>query len=503
VPESPFALNLPKSSKIFSVVLSGVAILVLWHLTSRMGDVDWQAFVFWGILLAFPEFFPSRFPSGIWLSVSFAAEYASIIVLGPGAAVWLVVLRELFVGSVHQLWLRKGYRTRDSVFAVAFNFSQFVVSVGVAGLVFQIAQEAGSAYSFPKFLIPLGLCALVYFFLNTGLLATAVRLHERIPFLWQAWAIGRSMALGHVVLAIAGAAAAWLYLEVSPWVVALAIPFLLLIRVHFQDKVEVRRSEEESLALMAKLIEAKDRYTEKHSQRVIDYTNMILRELRVSYRLGETIKRAALVHDIGKIGTRDATLTKPGWLTTEEYEAVKAHPAAGAEILAKKASFGKEIPIVRHHHESLDGSGYPDGLAGTEIPLGARILAVADAYDAMTSPRPYKPARSREEAVAELRRCSGTQFDSEAVEALVRALEKEGGPIGTVSMLRARVRAGLETWGISVPRCFGAYKTMVVCAGCEFADGCLKETLADQKPGSLEEEEEEEVRVDVPTGSRR
>ena len=497
------SLRLSRSYKTYSLSLLGLAFVQVWYLTSRMEGVDWRGFIFWGILLAIPEFFPSSFPSGIWLSVSFAAEYASIIVLGPGAAVWLVVLRELFASVAHQLWFRKGYRTKETIFPVAFNFSQLVISVAVAGLVYQITGGAPFVYPVSRLVVPLTVCALAYFVVNTGLLAAAVRLHRRIPFLWQAWAIGRSMALGHVVLAIAGAAAAWLYLEVSPWVVALALPFLLLIRVHFQDKVEVRRSEEESLALMAKLIEAKDRYTEKHSQRVIDYTNMILRELRVSYRLGETIKRAALVHDIGKIGTRDATLTKPGWLTTEEYEAVKAHPAAGAEILAKKASFGKEIPIVRHHHESLDGSGYPDGLAGTEIPLGARILAVADAYDAMTSPRPYKPARSREEAVAELRRCSGTQFDSEAVEALVRALEKEGGPIGTVSMLRARVRAGLETWGISVPRCFGAYKTMVVCAGCEFADGCLKETLADQKPGSLEEEEEEEVRVDVPTGSRR
>jgi HD-GYP domain-containing protein (c-di-GMP phosphodiesterase class II) len=498
VADRPIALTLPKSSKVFILSLLGLAILVLWLLTSQMGSIDWQAFIFWGILLALPEFFPSQFPSGIWLSVSFAAEYSSIIVLGPGAAVWLVAFRELVVGLVLQLWIRRGYRKRNSVFPIVFNFSQFVIAIGAAGFVYQMVMHGGGADSYPRVIIPLCACAVTYFVLNTGLMAGAVWFHQRIPFFYQAWTIGRSVALGHVVLAIAGGATAWLYLEVSPWVVALAIPFLLLIRVHFQDKVEVRKSEEESMAMMAKLIEAKDRYTEKHSQRVIEYSDMILREMRVSWRLAETVKRAALVHDIGKIGTKDATLTKPGWLTAEEYEAVKAHPGQGAEILAKKASFGREIPIVRHHHESINGSGYPDGLAGEEIPVGARILAVADAYDAMTSPRPYKPARSREEAVTELRRCSGTQFDTDAVEALVRALEKQGGPIIATTALRARVRAGLETWGISVPRCFGAYKTMVVCGGCEFAEGCLQETLADQQPG-VPEEEEDRQEADVGT----
>jgi putative nucleotidyltransferase with HDIG domain len=469
-----------------------------------MESIDWMGCILWGVLLAFPEFFPSTFPSSIWLSVSFAAEYASILVLGPGAAVWLVVLRELLIGMGNRLWWKKGYRTQGSVYIVAFNLSQFTISVGAAGIVYQLAGGSPGASGFSRLVIPLVLCALTYFLLNTGFLAAAVRFHERIPFLWQAWTVGRSMALGHVVLAIAGTLCAWLYLEVNPWVVALAVPILLIIRVHFQDKAEVRRSEEESLAMMAKLLEAKDRYTEKHSQRVIDYAEMIIRELRVSWRHGETIKRAALVHDIGKIGTQDATLTKPGWLTADEYEAVKSHPVAGAEILAKKASFGKEVPIVRHHHESLDGTGYPDGLEGMEIPLGARILAVADAYDAMTSPRPYKPARSREDAIAELRRCAGTQFDAGAVEALVRAVERESGPIGRMSSFQARVRAGVETLGIGVPRCFGTYKTMVVCKGCQFADGCLQQTLAgDRAKAPAEAELPIDQEVDVVPGVRR
>ena len=136
----------------------------------------------------------------------------------------------------------------------------------------------------------------------------------------------------------------------------------------------------------------------------------------------DVLRLGALLHDIGKIGLSDAILRKPGPLTTEEYDQLKRHPGQGARILRPVPFLAPHIPIVELHHERPDGRGYPFGLRGDEIPVAARIVHVADAFDAITSARAYRPARGRAEAITELRRCSGTEFDPVSVEALVAAL---------------------------------------------------------------------------------
>jgi HD-GYP domain-containing protein (c-di-GMP phosphodiesterase class II) len=131
----------------------------------------------------------------------------------------------------------------------------------------------------------------------------------------------------------------------------------------------------------------------------------------------------AHLHDIGKIGIPDAILDKPGRLNPQEMEMIKLHPVIGDQIIGKTRLFQSVADIVRHHHERYDGKGYPDGLRGDEIPLGARVVAVADAFDAMTSPRPYRPALDRAVAINELVRCCNSQFDSELVEVFVKLVE--------------------------------------------------------------------------------
>jgi len=136
----------------------------------------------------------------------------------------------------------------------------------------------------------------------------------------------------------------------------------------------------------------------------------------------ETLSTAALVHDIGKIGTYDVILDKPDGLTNEEWDLVKMHPVKGEEILRPINQLKNIFPIIRSHHERMDGKGYPDGLKDDEIPLLARIIAVADSFDAMTSERPYRPMPGKEFAISELRRCSGTQFDPRIVETFTRVI---------------------------------------------------------------------------------
>jgi PAS domain S-box-containing protein/putative nucleotidyltransferase with HDIG domain len=172
-------------------------------------------------------------------------------------------------------------------------------------------------------------------------------------------------------------------------------------------------------------IDAKSPWTKGHSERVTNYSVAIAKEMGLMEKEIEMLRMAALLHDVGKIGTYDVILDKPGKLTDEEFALIRLHPVRGEEILKPIKQLRDLLPIIRHHHERVDGRGYPDGLTDGQIPFLSKIIAVADSYDSMTSDRPYRPAPSKDYAIAELRRCSGTQFDREAAEAFLRFLRKE------------------------------------------------------------------------------
>lgn len=176
----------------------------------------------------------------------------------------------------------------------------------------------------------------------------------------------------------------------------------------------------DTLQCLVTTLEAKDRYTQRHSERVTNLAARVAREMLCPQEEIESIRFAGLLHDIGKIGIHDAVLQKSDGLTEEEFSLVKTHPIVGEKIIRPLGLLPMETAIVRNHHERWDGAGYPDGLAEGEIPLLARILAVADSYDAMTSDRPYRAAKAPEEAVDELRRCTGSQFDKSVVEAFLQ-----------------------------------------------------------------------------------
>ncbi len=175
---------------------------------------------------------------------------------------------------------------------------------------------------------------------------------------------------------------------------------------------------------LAATVDARDPYTYGHSSRVATITEAVAREAGITARKLANVYAAALLHDIGKLGVPDAILTKPGRLDRDEYEIIKKHPVEGARIVGYVKELSVLIPMIRHHHEWYDGSGYPDGLKGEEIPLEARIISIADAYDTMTTKRLYREVVTREEAIEELRRCAGTQFDPELVEVFCRTVSK-------------------------------------------------------------------------------
>lgn len=199
---------------------------------------------------------------------------------------------------------------------------------------------------------------------------------------------------------------------------------LLSLRLRNEEKQNLINNTINSLV---HTLEAKDKYTEGHSRRVADTALAVAKRLGLSPRDQEELHLAGLFHDIGKIGVRESVLHKEGKLTPEEYEIIKEHVVIGVKILEQIPQFRRISMIVRHHHEFYDGSGYPDGLAGADIPLGGRILAVCDAYDAMTSDRPYRRALSDEDACRIIIRNAGRQFDPDLVDVFLRAIgvEKE------------------------------------------------------------------------------
>jgi len=194
---------------------------------------------------------------------------------------------------------------------------------------------------------------------------------------------------------------------------------------HLEDKVKVQAGKirdafMNAVMALALALDAKDEYTSGHSGRVSEISVAIAREMNMSQKAVENIRIAGLIHDIGKIGVKEAILNKPDTLTPAEFEHIKMHSVIGERILKPIVDEQEILDMVRMHHEQFDGSGYPDGLSGKQIPLGAAIMSLADAYDAMTSDRPYRKSLGHAAAVDEIRRSSGIQFEPEVVEAFMR-----------------------------------------------------------------------------------
>jgi putative nucleotidyltransferase with HDIG domain len=188
----------------------------------------------------------------------------------------------------------------------------------------------------------------------------------------------------------------------------------LIEQVHFQTVIA-----------LSDALDAKDRYTAGHSRRVAEYSLCIAGNMKLEEKDLQLLKKSALLHDIGKIGVPDVILHKGSELTDEEFAAVKAHPEIGANILKPVEAFKDLVPAVYCHHERFDGKGYPRGIQGEDIPLNARIISVADSFDAMTSNRSYRSAFSREAALAEIERNKGVQFDPRIADIFIGLFKEE------------------------------------------------------------------------------
>jgi len=326
------------------------------------------------------------------------------------------------IAGIAELIAETAIRRKEAI-KVLHNTSKEVLAIGVAGLIYSIAGASPSVSSFE--LSAFGFLAAVsaYFAISNGATATAIALSTGNT-LREMWS--RIVAKSFLYDLLASSLAlllAFLYAELEVLGLILVIVPLFFVRHTNHINSRLEETNRDLLELMVKAIEARDPYTCGHSQRVSRLAATLAREIGLGFREVERITTAALLHDVGKIYEEFApVLRKDSHLNEQERLLMESHPDKSAELVSTISSLRGAIEhYVRHHHEHFSGSGYPAGLVGQKIPLGARIVAIADTADAMTTDRPYRRALSFEALMAELKRESGRQFDPDLVDAFRRS----------------------------------------------------------------------------------
>ncbi len=389
------------------------------------------------VLMVLSEMSTVRLPGGGYATATAIIDLASLVVLGPVATATLDAASTALV---------QGVLVRKPLVRMVHNVAIFSLTSLAAGFAFIAAGGQVGSLELPRDVVPLLACGAVYFLANSMLVSTVVGLTQG-PDPWRVWQRNFLQGILHHLSFIAlGALAAAVYLHVGGWGLALLGLPLLVARYSFGLYIEIRADLKDFVRALSEVLEEVDPYTRHHSVRVSQYAVRLARGLGMPERQVEEIEYAALVHDLGKIGPQHQhILQKPGALSHDEQRTLRAHPSAGAEIVARVRALRRSAEIVRSHHERPDGLGYPFGLAAADVPIGARILNVSDAFDAMTSDRPYRRALSVEAALAELTRGAGTQFDTRVVECLLRLHRAGAFPLlpspTSEELLQLRVRA--------------------------------------------------------------
>ena len=418
---------------VIAVVLAGTAAIVhsILALSQQQSGSAW---VILAALTLFSGSFTVKVPSiPARISVSETFVFTAVLLFG-GAPGTLIVALDGFIISMT--------RRNRRLHRVLFNTAEPALSIWVAAWIFSVVagphDPVSQTASFTHLILPLFALAATYFTLNSWLTAFAVSFetHTSAPTVWRQHFLWLSLNY------FGGASVAILLARNVPGLAlgamnvvlpALSVILPLLVISYLTFKTTMGRVQDatehvsqlnslylSTLETLAMAIDAKDQVTHGHIRRVQTWAVRLAREIGIrDDSLLQAIEAAALLHDIGKIGVPEHILNKPGKLTAAEFERMKLHASIGADLVATIHFRDLVVPIVRHHHESWNGKGYPDGLSGTAIPIGARILSVVDCYDALTSDRPYRQKLSDEEAVNILVERRGTMYDPLVVDAFL------------------------------------------------------------------------------------
>lgn len=408
-----------KSTIMFTAVLAvGALILsfVFFFDASSLSDPEWltAAAILLGLSLVSTLMALKISEGGTTSSLDFVPQLAAVLLIGPAGASALALISE----SVSEVFFYRKPR-----FKKIFNTSQVVLSVAAAGTVYVLfdGQVSLTEFDFGQNFPPFIVAVIAYFAVNTVSVSYVVAVSENKSII-DAWnEMSGRLILFDFAMSLPAVGVALLYVEFGWMILVLTVIPLFGLRYSYGTIYELRDLNDDLLTLFIKTIEAQDPYTSGHSQRVSDSAVLIARASGCNGKVLRQIKISALVHDIGKIDVAYLEiLRQKGPLTPVQRELIKAHPQRGVEILRSIRSLQEEVlENVLYHHERWDGDGYPTGLSGSSIPLGARIIMICDTIDAMTTARPYRDPLPMSVVREELLKHRGSQFDPTLVDLVI------------------------------------------------------------------------------------
>ncbi|WP_036221925.1 HD-GYP domain-containing protein [Mesoaciditoga lauensis] len=396
----------------FVVISAGALMSALLFLNYQVEPL-WVVLI-WGISSWISDMFPVEVKkingNSMLLGLSMTFNLSAAVLFSP--------LTAALIGMIGGLPSLKKTEWSKAI----FNVAQISISTAMASLIYRWTYPVNSAEIIK--ILAIGIAILSYAVLNNIFVSSAVSLAtgkkmktilKDVFMDFFGISIFISLAVAYVVV--------YLYPYVGLWDIAIALGPLLTIRFVLDLYKKFLNTKIESMGALLKALEEKDPYTAGHGERVSKYATLVAERLGIDGKLLEDLRMAAWLHDIGKIGIRDKVLNKPGKLSLDEFEEIKSHPVKGAEILSEVPSFRKMVPWVKYHHEHWDGSGYPEGLKGKQIPLEARIIGVVDVYDALTTQRAYRKAFSPEMALQIMKNESGKSFDPVVLAAFLDVID--------------------------------------------------------------------------------
>ena len=425
--------------------LIGLGIILI--ATLICDTVDWRGTILFAVLagvsVAFSvELYASAHGSRI--SVFSVLIIAALLSLGVAAGLWTALAAGITAPLTEAFKSRNttGKSRSPLLFQILFNSGMFIIAAFLAGVTYLALGGTTGQILSVRNIIPLAGAVTVDQLVNIFLLIGVLSLQSG-QSLQKLWSVNFRWGLPMVLLSgvVGGGCLAVAYTQFGPLGLAFFMLPVLLINYSYRlyihntktyvNEIEManRRLDEANTGLLATLgavIDAYDIYTYGHSTQVARYAKELAREIGLDHKAQDLIFRAGLVHDLGKIGINETLLSKQGPLTKGEYEIIKRHSDIGADIIGQMTGYEDIVSLVRHHHERWDGAGYPAGLKGEEIPIGARVLCLADSLDTMCSDRPFRQTMSFDEVKAEVRRCTGTQFAPEVAAAFERLVDKNG-----------------------------------------------------------------------------
>ena len=404
---------------LFLIIGSGLAVLVRVSIPPPEG-ANLGPIAFWIVLTLIASYGRVQLPGGLQAHLNTATLIAAVFdqsLPNPFAACWIA-----FLGTLELRDLRRVIPW----YGTLLNRSNFVLSAFAAWAALSLTAPWVRPDDAWGTLAQVAIVGAAFALTNSLLGVMVISIRDRSPFS-KIWAV----SIGQVAVGLLGQVPmGWLMAQIANSVAYWAtIPFLaplLLARYTFTKYVETRELFFGTVSALSQAIDAKDGFTRGHADRVSRIAGAIAREMDLGETEIERIELAGLLHDIGKIGVEDRILMKPMRLDADEQELMRRHPIYGASILEPSAALRPLVQMVLHHHENFDGSGYPEGLRGDAIPLGSRIIIVADAYEAMTSDRIYRKAIGHDRALEQLNKYKGIQFDPKIVRSIEQLLAKRG-----------------------------------------------------------------------------